>query len=471
MNFGPVQQSIAASLASWGVPHSGSEFAALLILLLIPFGVAFSIAGVAQYFERKVSAVVSRRFGPSTAGGEGILRLVVSCAFFFLPAATRARLEKTVANLPGVKQVLFVVSYLGLGQIVADGLKMFLKEDIVPRAADRFLFRGATYVLLLASFVALVAMPISQNFYLSDFSVAALYVSAVTSVGVVGLLMAGWGSNNKYSLLGGVRAVAQIVSYEIPIALTIATVAMWSGTLSLHGMIAAQYHPGVLSFLGWNLFQSPFFLILSAVYYTAGLAECNRTPFDFSESEQELIGGVGTEYSGLRWGLIFIAEYTDMILVGGIFASLFLGGYQSPIGEQWIVALPPVWEALVHGAIFCAKFLASIGVMMWLRWTLPRFRIDQVMRMAWVRLIPLSLICLFLLAASMLWFGHDGQVAQVIHGRFVSSPVVRPEGWQTASVWGATLLVVAVLVVLAKKYGDPKPMPEDVRKALVGGEG
>ena len=201
------------------------------------------------------------------------------------------------------------------------------------------------------------------------------------------------------------------------------------------------------------------------------MAECNRTPFDMAESESELVAGYGTEYSGLRWGLFFISEYTDMILVGGIYAALFLGGYQSPFFEEHIVALPPVWEALAHGAIFSIKFLAAIGVMMWLRWTLPRFRIDQVMRLAWVRLIPLSLICLFLLAASMLWFGQNGQVASVVYGRFVSSPVVRPEAWQTLSVWGATLAVCVGLVVLAKKYGEPKPMPENVRKALVGGEG
>jgi NADH-quinone oxidoreductase subunit H len=470
VNFGPVQQSIAASLASWGIPQAGSEPIALLILLLIPFGVAFSIAGVAQYFERKVSAIVSRRYGPSTAGGEGVLRLVVGLAFFFLPATSRASIEKTVAGLPGVKQLLRFVSYFGLGQIVADGVKMFTKEDIVPRDADRFLFRASTYLVMLASFVALAALPISQNFYLTDFSVAAIYTTSVTGLVVVGLLLAGWGSNNKWSLLGGVRAVAQIVSYEIPVALCIAAVAMWSGTLSFQGMIAAQYQPGAFSFLGWNLFQSPFFFILSFVYFTAGMAECNRTPFDMAESESELVAGYGTEYSGLRWGLFFISEYTDMILVGGIYAALFLGGYQSPFFEEAIVALPPVWEALVHGAIFCLKFLAAIGVMMWLRWTLPRFRIDQVMRLAWVRLIPLSLICLFLLAASMLWFGQAG-VESVAYGRFVSSPVVQPHWWQSVSVWVVTFGIVAVLVVLAKKYGEPRPMPSDVHKTLVGGEG
>jgi NADH-quinone oxidoreductase subunit H len=469
LNFGPVQQSIAAGLAGWGLALPVAEPLALLVLLLIPFGVAFSIAGVAQYFERKVSAIVSRRFGPSTAGGEGILRLVVNLLFFFLSAASRQAIEKTVANLPGVKQLLHFVRYFGLGQIVADGLKMFLKEDIVPANADKFLFRGATYLVMLASFVALVAMPISQNFYLTDFSVAAIYTTAVTGIVVVGLLIAGWGSNNKFSLLGGVRAVSQIVSYEIPVALCIAAVAMWSGTLSFQGMIAAQYHEGIFSFLGWNLFQSPFFFILSFVYFTAGLAECNRVPFDLAESESELVAGYGTEYSGLRWGLFFISEYTDMILVGGIYSALFLGGYQSPIGEQWIVSLPPVWEALVHGGIFCAKFLASIGVMMWLRWTLPRFRIDQVMRLAWIRLIPLSLICLFFLALSMLWFGQSG-VAPVAYGRFLSSPVTQPTAFQTISAWAIVLAIVSVLVVLAKKYGEKKPMPQDVRQALVGGK-
>jgi NADH-quinone oxidoreductase subunit H len=452
-----------------GMSVLAAEIIALLLLLLIPFGVSFALAGIAQYFERKVSAVVGRRYGPTTASFDILVKICIDMPLFFLSEPVRRRLQRFVSALPVVKQVLYYSKRWGLGQMIADGIKMFTKEDTVPASSDALLFKGSTYIVLLACFVALASMPISQNFYMTDFSVAATYTTAVTGLSVVGLLVAGWGSNNKFSLLGGIRAVAQIVSYEIPVGLAIAAVAMWSGTLSLQGMIAAQYHPGVFSFLGWNLFQSPFFLILSVVYYTAAMAECNRTPFDLAESESELVAGYGTEFSGLRWGLFFIGEYTDMILVGGIFSALFLGGYQSPVGEQWIVALPAFWEAVVHGCIFLAKFVLSIAVMMWLRWTLPRFRIDQVMRLAWVRLIPLSLGCLFLLALSMLWFGGNG-VETIRHGRFLSSPVVRAAWWQIVAVWAVVVAVAAVLVALAKKYGEPRPMPRAVHDQLVGGQ-
>jgi NADH-quinone oxidoreductase subunit H len=262
-----------------------------------------------------------------------------------------------------------------------------------------------------------------------------------------------------------------MVSYEIPITLCIAAVCMWSGTMSLQGIIAAQYHPGVFSLLGWNLFQTPLMVLLAGVYYVAALAECNRAPFDLAEGESELVGGFHTEYSGLRWGLFFVVEYIDMILVGGLFATLFLGGYQSPIGEEWIVSLPPVWESVVHTAILVAKFLASIGFMMWVRWTVPRFRIDQVMRLAWTKLVPLAVFCLFGLAVTQLVQSGRVGVHEVAHGRYLSAPVVHMDIWAVGASWlilgGATF----VLVRLAKKYGEPRPMPRDVEQRLIGKEG
>jgi len=298
--------------------------------------------------------------------------------------------------------------------------------------------------------------PFSQWFHMGDPPVAALYLGSVTGLVAVAILKAGWSSNNKWSHFGAIRSVAMIVSYETPIALSIATICMWSGTMSLQGIIAAQFHAGAFSFAGWNLFQSPFLAILAGVYYVAALAECNRAPFDLSEGESELVGGFHTEYSGLRWGLFFIAEYADMILVGGIFATLFLGGYQSPLFEDRIVALPPVWEAVVHTLIMIAKFLASVGFMMWIRWTLPRFRIDQVMKLAWTKLVPLALFCLFGLALTQLWLASRLPVAPVAHGRYLSAPVVRPDllGWAVS--WVVVGGGLALLVRLAKRNGVPQ---------------
>jgi NADH-quinone oxidoreductase subunit H len=304
---------------------------------------------------------------------------------------------------------------------------------------------------------------------MGDPPVAALYLGAVTGLVAVAILEAGWSSNNKWSYFGAIRSVAMIVSYETPVALSIATVCMWSGTMSLQGIVAAQYHAGWLSFAGWNIFQSPLLTLLAGVYYLAALAECNRAPFDLAEGESELVGGFHTEYSGLRWGLFFIAEYSDMILVGGLFSTMFLGGYQSPLGEQWIVSLPPVAEAVVHTAIVVAKAVASVGFMMWIRWTLPRFRIDQVMRLAWTKLVPLAVFCLFGLALTQLLASGRSGVHEVAYGRYLSAPVVRLDLFSWGLSWALVGGALAVLVFLAKRYGEPPQAPE--MRRLVGKEG
>jgi len=346
-------------------------------------------------------------------------------------------------------------------------VKMFLKEDMVPGGADRLLFRGSTYLALTGAFLAFAVFPFSQWYHMGDPPVAALYLGAVTGLVAVSILEAGWSSNNKWSYFGGIRAVAMIVSYEIPIALAIATICMWSGTMSLQGIIAAQYHPGWFSFSGWNLFQSPLLTLLAGVYYIAALAECNRAPFDLSEGESELVGGFHTEYSGLRWGLFFIAEYSDMLLVGGIFATLFLGGFQSPIGEQWIVSLPPFAEAVVHTLIAVAKALASVGFMMWIRWTLPRFRIDQVMKLAWTKLVPLALFCLFGLALTQLVAAQRVGVVQVVYGRYLSAPVVRMDLFSWFASWVLVGGAIGVVVWMAKRAA-PAQTPE--MRRLLGKE-
>ncbi|MCB9495836.1 MAG: NADH-quinone oxidoreductase subunit H [Fibrobacteria bacterium] len=467
-SFGPAADRLAAWIQSLGVPGSLASWGAILLLVLAPtLGLIFPIAGVAQYFERKIAALAQRRKGPMV-GADGVVRLVIDLVFFWKPRWQKQALQRTIENLPLLKPVLAKVRQWGLGSIAADGVKMFLKEDMVPAGADRFLFHASTYLVMLGGFLAYVVFPFSQGFHVADYPVGALFLGAVTGLVAVSILNAGWSSNNKWSHFGGIRAVAMIVSYETPIALCIAAVVMWSGTMSLQGIVAAQYHEGWLSFLGWNLFQTPLMVLLAGVYYLSGLAECNRAPFDLSEGESEIVGGFHTEYSGLRWGLFFIAEYADMMLVGGLFATLFLGGYQSPIGEQWIVSLPQPWEAVVHTLIMATKFVLSVGFMMWIRWTLPRFRIDQVMRLAWTKLVPLALFVLFGLAVTQLVFANLNGTVRITHGEMISAPVVSLGAMGIGLSWLLVGGAMVVLVVLAKRYGEPRPMDAGVQDALTG---
>jgi len=468
-SFGPASDRFALWIASTtGLPASVATWVAIVAFICLPtLCLVFPIAGVAQYFERKIAGLAQRRKGPMV-GAEGVVRLVVDLLFFWKPRWQRQALQRKVESLPVLGTILGKVRQWGLGSIAADGVKMFLKEDMIPAGADRYLFHGSTYMVMLGGFLAWVVFPFSQGFHVADYPVGALFLGAVTGLVAVGILKAGWSSNNKWSHFGGIRAVAMIVSYETPIALCIAAMVMWSGTMSLQGIVSAQYHEGWLSFLGWNLFQTPLMVLLAVVYYIAGLAECNRAPFDLSEGESEIVGGFHTEYSGLRWGLFFIAEYADMMLVGGLFAVMFLGGYQSPVGEQWIVSLPQPWEALLHSAIMATKFVLSVGFMMWIRWTLPRFRIDQVMKLAWTKLVPLALFGLFGLALTQLLAAGAHGTVRIEHGQVLSAPVVRLGLVGSAVSWVLLGGAAVVLAVLARRYGEPKPMDARVSDALTG---
>lgn len=467
ISVGPVSDSVAVWLSGRGLPATLAEVLAVALVCALPvIGIVFPIAGVAQYFERKVAGLMQRRKGPMV-GVSGIVDFVADLCLFWLPRWKRRAVARRVERLPVLGAVLRQVRQWGLGSMAADGVKMFLKEDMVPAGANRILFQGSTYLALIGAFLAFAVFPFSQWFHMGDPPVAALYLGGVTGLVAVSILEAGWSSNNKWSFFGGIRSVAMVVSYETPLALAIAIVCMWSGTMSLQGIIAAQYHPGWLSFAGWNIFQSPLLTLLAGVYYIAALAECNRAPFDLSEGESELVGGFHTEYSGLRWGLFFIAEYSDMILVGGIFSTLFLGGFQSPIGEQWIVSLPPVGEAVVHTLIAVAKAVASVGFMMWVRWTLPRFRIDQVMKLAWTKLVPLALFCLFGVAVTQLLASARTGVVQVAYGRYLSAPVVRLDLFSWAASWALVGGGIGFLVWLAKRFA---PARSSEMRRLVGEE-
>jgi NADH-quinone oxidoreductase subunit H len=270
----------------------------------------------------------------------------------------------------------------GWSQTIADILKLIQKEDIIPTAADRFLFILAPYVVFVGSYAAYAAIPFSAAYVGSEINLGLFYVISISSLVVVGLLMAGWASNNKWSLFGAMRSAAQIVSYEIPVALALLAVVMVAGTFDLQEINRAQAG----WFWNWFVFQKfPLLFIAGVIYFVASLAEVNRTPFDIPEAESELVGGYHTEYGGMRFALLFLSEYANMFAVSAIASALFLGGWNSPFGD---FLSGPVWGLFW----FLSKGMAFIFVQMWLRWTLPRLRVDQLMYIGWKVLIPFAFV-------------------------------------------------------------------------------
>jgi len=270
-----------------------------------------------------------------------------------------------------------IVGWHGALQTIADTLKLLLKENIVCREADKLTFWLAPLVVFVASFLPFVAIPFSKNLIAQDLPLGLLYILAVSSVGVIGIFMAGWGSGNKYSLLGGMRTAAQIISYEIPLVLSILPIVMMTGSLSMNTIIGAQKNV-------WFICYQP---IAFLIYFISAIAEVNRAPFDIAEAESELVAGFHTEYSGMKFSMFFLAEYTNMFVVSVIATTLFLGGWQGPL-------LPGI-------AWFLLKVYFLIFVMMRIRWTFPRLRVDQLMDFAWKFLMPLAFLNILVTALVM----------------------------------------------------------------------
>lgn len=359
----------------------------------------------AVYAERKVSAYIQDRLGPMEVGPRGLL------------------------------------------QTVADILKLLLKEHITPTAADRRLFLVAPIVIFVSVFAGFAVIPIGPGLAGAALNVGLLYLMAVVSVDVVGLLMAGWGSNNKYAFLGALRSVSQIISYEIPAGIALLTAIMLFGTLNLHelGLLQGLYSPDKVYFLGiwdvtevggilsWSVFRYPHLLIAYVIYFIASLAECNRAPFDLPEAESELVSGFHVEYSGFRFAVIFLAEYANMFLVGILATVVFLGAWNTPlpnfvaleagqvadmsIGELFqnfqlghlTSGAPGTIAATLWGAFWLlAKTFFAVFVQMWVRWTLPRVRVDQLLKISWKTLTPIAFV---LFVISGVWkllevYGH-----------------------------------------------------------------
>ena len=265
----------------------------------------------------------------------------------------------------------------GTLQTLADGVKLIFKEDFIPPQGDKLLFLLAPYIIFACSFAVFAAIPFSQGILVSDFNIGIFYIMAISSVIVMGVIMAGWSSNSKWSLLGSLRSAAQIVSYEIPLGLSILTVVMLVESLSMQEIVASQSN-GVFS---WLIFRTPFAFIAFFIFFISSIAEVNRTPFDLPEAESEIVAGFHTEYSGMRFALFFIAEYANMFAVSAIAVTLFLGGWEGIL---------PGYDILGGFPGFVIKSLALVFLMMWLRWTLPRLRVDQLMNLCWKYFIPIA---------------------------------------------------------------------------------
>jgi len=314
---------------------------------------------------------------------EVLLRvLVVIAAFLVLPLLVGQVEHKAMAHMQARVGPMYAGAFHGWAQLVADGVKFVQKEDVVPAAADRRVFKIAPAIALLPYLVAMLAIPIGPGLVGQDLDLGLFFVLAVMGVGVVGTLMGGWASANKFSLLGGIRVAAQLMAYELPFVLAAASVAMAAGTLSLVGIVEA-WSPW------WLLWQAPALF----VFFVAGLAELQRPPFDMPVADAELVFGPYTEYGGLRFALFILAEYAGIVLLSALTAVLFLGGWHGPFEEQagWL------WTLAKTGLV--------AFVVVWLRVAYPRLREDQLQRLAWQGLVPLALFQLAITAVGVVVWG------------------------------------------------------------------
>lgn len=340
-------------------------------LIYLPFLLLFVLMAV--YAERKISAFIQSRLGPVETGP------------------------------------------IGLFQTAADLLKMLQKEDIIPKAADRFLFKAGPIVVFVAVFLGFSVLPVSALYQGAAIETGLFFLVAIISLDVVGILMAGWGSNNKFSLYGLMRSLAQIISYEVPMALVALCVVMTFQTMDLQvisrlqGVYTEQpvYLFGLKSLgievtniggiLSWGIIQNPWLLIGFPLFFIVSLAESNRAPFDLPESESEIIGGFHTEYSGFRWGIFMLAEYGMMLLLSLLASVIFLGSWYSPLPNVGMVRLADWTNGPLLGIFWLfGKSIFLVFVQMWVRWTFPRLRVDQLMALSWKFLTPAALVLVLL---------------------------------------------------------------------------
>lgn len=341
-----------------------------------------------------------------------VFAVAVAVALISVNAMFGTWLERKVAGHIQCRYGPMVTGWHGWLQSIADGIKLLVKEDIVPRGADRILFVLAPAIALAGILGALAAYPLAPGVFFADVDLGLFLVIALSSVTTIGIVMAGWASNSKWALFGAMREAAQVIAYEIPLGLALLVPVMALGSLNLLEASRAQSD---WFGMGWIVFKNPFALPALVLFFVAALAETKRAPFDLPEAESELVAGFHTEYSGIRWSFFFMEEYAGMFLMSAIAAVFFLGGFESPLswalreslnGETGFVRVVAVdggtqtrfalgalaYQAVCAGTLI-AKTMGLVFVMMWLRWTLPRLRVDQVMTMGYKYLTPLALVC------------------------------------------------------------------------------
>ncbi len=301
-----------------------------------------------------------------------------------------------------------VVGPFGLLQAFADGLKLFMKETIIPTKANRIMFLLAPMITFALALLGWAVIPFSPDFVIADLNVGILYLFAISSLGVYGIIISGWASNSKYAFLGAIRSSAQMVSYEVSIGLVIITVLLFVGSLNLGDIIAAQ-SGGAAHWFAFNIFAGQFPLLpMFVIFFISGLAETNRLPFDLPEAEGELVAGYNVEYSSMSFALFFLGEYINMILMSAMTVILFLGGWQSPFASDMMAWMPPA-------AWFILKICVCLFVFLWVRATFPRYRYDQLMRLGWKVFLPFSLLWVVLTSGWLVYTdnlpnAHKGEV-------------------------------------------------------------
>jgi len=330
-------------------------FIIICVKVLVVFAATMLTVLMMIYAERRVSAFIQGRLGPNRVGPQGLL------------------------------------------QPIADGIKFLMKEDIIPDGVNKPIYLLAPVIMLIPALMTFAVIPFGSDITLfgrqiplqvADVNVGILYVLALTSIGVYGIVLAGWSSNSKYSLLGGLRSAAQLISYELAMGLAVVSIILLSGSLKLNDIVADQQ--GYL--FSWNVFKQPvaFIIFLIAVY-----AETNRLPFDLSEAEQELVGGYHTEYSSIKFSMFFMAEYANMITAAALTVTLFFGGWDVPLINETSLG---IWGTLLSVSSFILKMGFFLFLFIWVRWTFPRFRYDQLMKLGWKVMLPIALLNIFITA-------------------------------------------------------------------------
>jgi NADH-quinone oxidoreductase subunit H len=321
------------------------------IVLGIALFMLLNSAAITVYAERRIAGFIQNRIGPNRVGPFGLL------------------------------------------QPIADVLKLLLKEDVTPVDGSRFLHTISPMIPVVTALMTVAVIPFGDGLYATDINAGVLYLLAVASLGVYGVTLAGWASNSKYSLLGGLRAAAQMISYELPLGMAVASVVIFVGSLSVVDVAVAQE-------TWWFVFLNP---LGALIFIIAAFAESNRTPFDLVEAEQELVGGFHTEYSSMKFGMFFLAEYMHVVISSMLMVTFFFGSYHLPFAGYWLPELSPLVKGILDVTVFVAKTAFFVFLFIWVRWTIPRFKFNRVMKLGWSRLLPLSIIN-FIVIAAILFF-------------------------------------------------------------------